>query len=113
MINILRSILFILLFLYPFSILAQQDESGNWIMYFGTNKISEQFSVHTEIQYRDHTLTPNNIEQLLLRTGLNYHFSNKAFVTAGYAYVASYAFESEQEGPETREHRIWQQFILL
>lgn len=112
MINISRNIFFILLFLYSFSLIAQQDDTGNWMMYFGTNKVSDQFSVHTEIQYRDHTLTLNNIEQLLLRTGLNYHFSNKAFVTAGYAYVASYVFESEQKEPETREHRIWQQFIL-
>ena len=108
----IRKFFFTLLFLYSFSILAQEDKTGNWMMYFGMNKISDQFSVHTEIQYRNHTLTPNNIEQLLLRTGLNYHFSDKAFVTVGYAYVASYAFESEQKEPETREHRIWQQFIL-
>jgi uncharacterized protein DUF2490 len=101
-----------LFFLIPVSVLAQQDETGNWIMYFGTNKISEQFSIHTEIQYRNHTLVPNNIEQLLLRTGLNYHFSKKAFVTAGYAYIPSYVFESDQKAPESTEHRIWQQFIL-
>jgi len=89
-----------------------QEETGNWLMYFGTNKVSDKFSIHTEIQYRSHTLTPNNIEQLLLRTGFNYHFSNKAFVTAGYAYITSYVFESEQKSPEAKEHRIWQQFIL-
>jgi hypothetical protein len=47
-----------------------------------------------------------------LRTGLNYHFSNKAFATAGYAYIPSFIFESEQRAPESKEHRIWQQFIL-
>ncbi len=108
----LNKIIFSLLFLLPVSILAQQDETGNWLMYFGTNKLSDKFSLHTEIQYRNHTLTPNNTEQLLLRTGLNYHFSDKAFVTAGYAYIPSYVYESEQKGPETEEHRIWQQFIL-
>ncbi len=81
-------------------------------MYFGMNRVSDKFSVHTEIQYRNHTLTPNNTEQLLLRTGLNYHFSEKAFVTAGYAYIPSYVYDSEQSAPETEEHRIWQQFIL-
>ncbi len=105
---------FILLFLFtmPVSVLAQQGETGNWIMYFGMNKISDKFSIHTEVQYRNHTLAPNNIEQLLLRTGLNYHFSGKAFATAGYAYVPSYDFGSEQIAPESIEHRIWQQFIL-
>ncbi|MCF6171707.1 MAG: DUF2490 domain-containing protein [Bacteroidales bacterium] len=102
----------LLLFLIPVSLLAQQGETGNWLMYFGMNKVSDQLSIHTEVQYRNHTLVPNNIEQLLLRTGLNFHFSEKAFVTAGYAYISSYDFESGQKAPETTEHRIWQQFIL-
>jgi long-subunit fatty acid transport protein len=99
-------------FVLPLSLFAQQEDTGNWLMYFGTNQVSDKFSVHTEIQYRNHTIAPVNIEQLLLRTGLNYHFSDKAFVSAGYAYIPSYVFESEQKSPETEEHRIWQQFIL-
>lgn len=102
----------IILLVLPMSLLAQQEETGNWLMYFGTNRISNNFSVHTEVQYRNHTLAPVNIEQLLLRTGLNYHFSEKAFVTGGYAYIANHVFESEQSPPESEEHRIWQQFIL-
>ncbi|MDC9722162.1 MAG: DUF2490 domain-containing protein [Urechidicola sp.] len=101
-----------LLFLAPLITYSQDDKVGNWLMYFGTNRISDDFSIHTEIQYRNHTLTPNNVEQLLLRTGLNYHFSEKATVTAGYAYIPSYVYESEQTSPEVEEHRIWQQFIL-
>jgi len=108
----LNKITFSLLLFLPVTILSQDDKTGNWLMYFGTNKLSDKFSLHTEIQYRNHTLTPNNTEQLLLRTGLNYHFSDKAFVTAGYAYIPSYVYESEQDPPETEEHRIWQQFIL-
>ncbi len=102
----------IILLVLPMSLLAQQEETGNWLMYFGTNKVSDKFSIHTEVQYRNHTLAPVNIEQLLLRTGLNYHFSEKAFVTGGYAYIANHEFESEQSAPESEEHRIWQQFIL-
>ena len=101
-----------LLFLVPLMSSSQEDKVGNWLMYFGTNRISDDFSIHTEIQYRNHTITPNNVEQLLLRTGLNYHFSEKATVTAGYAYIPSYVYESEQNSPEVEEHRIWQQFIL-
>ncbi len=105
-----RSVIGILLLL-PFFTSAQENKTGNWLMYFGTNRISDAFSIHTEIQYRNHTLTPNNTEQLLLRTGLNYHFSKNAFVTAGYAYIPSYVYDSEQDAPETEEHRIWQQLI--
>ncbi|WP_457611260.1 DUF2490 domain-containing protein [Lutibacter sp.] len=109
--NSIKRISLILLIL-PFTLLAQQEEVGNWLMYFGTNKISDKYSIHTEIQYRNYTITPNNTEQLLLRTGLNYHLSKRATVTAGYAYIPSYVYESEQKSPETEEHRIWQQFIL-
>ncbi len=97
--------------LLPITISAQ-DSVGNWIMYFGTNKISEKLSIHSEVQFRNHTTFPNNTEQWLLRTGLNYHFSKKSFVTGGYAYIPSYVYKSKQSAPETEEHRIWQQFIL-
>jgi len=102
----------LLILALPASLFAQQGETGNWLMYFGMNRVSDKFSIHTEVQYRNHTVAPVNIEQMLLRTGLNYHFSDKAFVTGGYAYIMSYDFESEQKAPEFREHRIWQQFIL-
>jgi len=110
--NSLSKKLFFLLLILPALIFAQQDKTGNWLMYFGMNKLSDKFSLHTEIQYRNHTLIPNNTEQLLLRTGLNFHFSDRAFASAGYAYIPSYMYESEQKTPETEEHRIWQQFIL-
>jgi len=93
-------------------LIAQQDEFGNWLMYFGTNKITDDWSIHSEVQYRNHTLAPVNIEQLLLRTGLNYHLKPNAIITLGYGYIASHDFESEQKEPESRESRIFQQLIL-
>ena len=115
MIKILKlgQVFILLSLVLPIPLLAQQNDIGNWIMYFGMNKISDEFSIHTEVQYRNHTIVPNNIEQLLLRAGLNYHFSDKAFTTVGYAYISSYEFESEQKSPESEEHRIWEQFILI
>jgi len=91
---------------------GQQDIFGNWLMYFGTNKIADDWSIHSEVQYRNHTIEPVNIEQLLLRTGVNYHISKNAILTMGYGYIASHEFESEQKEPESTEHRIFQQFIL-
>ena len=105
-------ILILLLFVFPVSIFAQQSEIGNWIMYFGMNKVSDKLSIHSEIQYRNYTVVPDNIEQLLLRIGLNFHFSDKAFVSAGYAYISSYEYDSQQKSPEVEENRIWEQFIL-
>ncbi|MDA0196982.1 MAG: DUF2490 domain-containing protein [Bacteroidetes bacterium] len=108
--NVFWIILMVLALSLPLA--AQNDDTGNWIMYFGLNRVSNKFSIHSEVQYRNHTLSPSNIEQLLLRTGLNYHFTDKAFLSTGYAYIANHQFESEQTKPESREHRIWQQFIL-
>ncbi len=90
---------------------SQEDRVGNWLMYFGMNKVSEKFSIHTEVQYRNHTIAPVNVEQLLLRGGLNFHFSSTAFTSAGYAYIAGYQYESPQLNPEVEEHRLWQQFV--
>ncbi|MFQ5446134.1 MAG: DUF2490 domain-containing protein, partial [Saprospiraceae bacterium] len=104
--------IFLIWFLSPTFLLAQEEGVGNWMMYFGMNKISDDFSIHTEVQYRNYTVAPINVEQLLLRAAMNYHFSGNAYVSAGYAYIPSYIFESEQKGPDIREHRVWQQFVL-
>lgn len=90
---------------------AQRDELGNWLMYFGTNKFHPSWSVHTEAQYRSHTVSPQ-IEQLLLRTGLNYHVDPSFILTLGYGYITNHEFDSPQKGPERTEHRIFQQLIL-
>jgi len=92
---------------------STENEVGNWLMYFGTNRITDDWSIHTEVQYRNHKLAPVHIEQLLLRTGLNYHISNNAIATVGYGYIASHDFESDQKSPESTEHRIFQQLILI
>ncbi len=91
---------------------AQEDIWGNWIMYFGTNRVSDKISIHSEVQYRNHTIAPVNIEQLLLRTGVNYHLNSKSMFTMGYGYIASHDYKSKPKAPESKEHRIFQQFIL-
>ena len=81
-------------------------------MYFGTNRLTDELSIHSEVQYRNHTIAPVNIEQLLLRTGLNYHLAKNAIATLGYGYIASHVYVSDQRAPESTEHRIFQQLIL-
>jgi hypothetical protein len=105
--------MFVLLAALPNASVAQQNEFGNWLMYFGTNRLTDDWSIHSEVQYRNHTIEPVNIEQLLLRTGLNYHLTKNAILTAGYGYIASHDFESDQKAPESREHRLFQQLILI
>ncbi|MEQ5791922.1 DUF2490 domain-containing protein [Muricauda sp. NFXS6] len=89
-----------------------EDELGAWYMYFGMNKISERFSLHTEAQFRYYEPT-SNFNQMLLRTGLNYHINPNAIATAGYAYIQTdTSFEDIMDQVDSREHRIFEQFIL-
>ncbi|MBK8506466.1 MAG: DUF2490 domain-containing protein [Saprospiraceae bacterium] len=92
--------------------LVAQGEFGNWMMYFGQNRISHKFSIHSEVQYRHHTILPTDVEQLLLRMGLNYHVASNAILTAGYGYITSYDFDGDYRMADKKEHRIWQQFLL-
>lgn len=111
-----------LLALVAFTVNGQQngeDETGIWYMYFGTNKISERFSLHTEAQFR-YFETSGNFNQLLLRTGLNYHINPNAIATGGYAFIDTdpdfeeFMVLEDLVVPDFRikEHRIFQQFIL-
>ncbi|WP_435622781.1 DUF2490 domain-containing protein [Flagellimonas sp.] len=102
--------------LISFGALSQEngeDEFGAWYMYFGMNRISERFSIHTEAQFRFYEST-SGFNQLLLRTGLNYHINPDAITTFGYAYIdTDPTFESDENLVNTiLEHRIFEQFIL-
>ena len=101
--------------LISFGALAQEngeDEFGAWYMYFGMNRISERFSIHTEAQFRFYEST-SNFNQLLLRTGLNYHINPDAIATFGYAYIdTDPTFDRNGFVNTVLEHRIFEQFIL-
>lgn len=89
-----------------------EDDFGFWAMYFGTNRVSDALSIHTEAQFRYYEFA-SNFNQLLLRTGVNYHISDKAMVTLGYGYISTDPTFVEPDGEENiSEHRIYQQFVL-
>jgi len=89
-----------------------ENKLGSWHMYFGTNKVSEKLSIHTEAQLRYYE-QGKNFNQLLLRTGANYHINSDAIATIGYGYITTDGtFEEPADDLDSREHRIFQQFIL-
>jgi hypothetical protein len=94
-------------------VIAQEgkDETGAWIMYFGLNRISDHWSIHSEIQWRNHAVSPN-LEQLLLRAGMNYHISKDYIISGGYAYISSHPYDKETGAQVDAEHRLWEQFII-
>lgn len=105
----------------PDFLTAQQtgeEELGAWYMYFGMNRFAERWSLHTEAQWRFYE-RDRNFNQLLLRTGINYHISETAIATLGYAYIdTDPTFEDfpQQDAPfagnQISENRIFEQFIL-
>ena len=91
---------------------SEENELGNWLMYFGTHKISEKYSLHYETQLRNYEVI-SNFNQLLPRVGLNYHIDESSIVTAGYAFIPTQNEFDKGWGKEmVTENRIWEQFIL-
>jgi hypothetical protein len=89
-----------------------EEETGIWHMYFGTNKVAERWSIHTEAQFR-YFETSGNFNQLLLRTGANYHINPNAIATLGYGFIETDGTFSDITGEvNSKENRIFQQFIL-
>jgi hypothetical protein len=97
-----------------------EDDFGSWFMYFGTNKITDKWSLHTEAQFRYYEMA-SNYNQLLLRTGLNYHINPDAIATLGYGFIDTDPTFKEFdilgddilfENNAISEHRIFEQFIL-
>ena len=113
----MRKKIALLIFLISFSFLSKAQDTGEnrlgaWYMYFGTNKVSDKLSIHTEAQFRFFEST-SSFNQLLLRTGLNYHISERAIATLGYGYINTDGTFEDPPGEEnSNEHRIFQQFIL-
>ncbi|NNE03860.1 MAG: DUF2490 domain-containing protein [Eudoraea sp.] len=111
----MKKIILLMMVLISGSLSAQntgEEEWGAWYMYFGANKVSDKFSLHTEAQFRFYETT-GNFNQLLLRTGLNYHINPDAIVTLGYGYIATDGtFEEFPDEIDAKENRIFQQLIL-
>lgn len=112
----LRIILFIISLVLAQNPLKAQENGeekfGSWFMYFGTHRISDPFSIHTEVQYRTYEFG-SNYNQLLLRGGLNYHFQENAMATIGYGTITSDAtYQDLPDEKKSQEHRIYQQLAF-
>ncbi|MEQ1745108.1 MAG: DUF2490 domain-containing protein [Saprospiraceae bacterium] len=100
------------------SLLAQQipvrqyaTGENAWFMYFGSHKFSPRWGVHLEAQLRrsDWVASP---QQVLFRTGLNYHFSPQVFATMGYCFVETYPYGDQPVKAAFPEHRLWEQMQI-
>jgi opacity protein-like surface antigen len=90
-----------------------QNQIG-WYNYFGTFKIAEKFSFHTEFQAR-RTDYISDKQQNLTRVGFNYQANPKLLLRLGYAWIETYPYGEyaiNGQGKDFNEHRIFQMAIL-
>jgi len=81
-----------------------------WFAYNGTIKIKDNWSIHTEYQWRrDNIIT--DWQQSLLRTGINYIVNPKLILRVGYAWIETYNYGDipiNNFGKQFTEHRSYQ-----
>ncbi len=109
-----KILLLILLCLNIQLVMSQQlqrkytNNYNGWYMYFGDHKISDKWGVHLEAQIRKNEVITRG-QQLLLRTGINYHFNSQAFATVGYGFIETYPYGEFPVKATYPESRIWEQ----
>lgn len=85
-----------------------------WYNYFGTFKVSEKFSIHSEYQWRREN-TISHWQQSLLRVGVNYQLNPRVLFRLGYAWVETFpygAYPINGLGRDFTEHRIFEMIQL-
>jgi len=85
-----------------------QSNNNGWFMYFGDHKFSEHWGIHLEAQFRRNEIIAKP-QQLLLRTGINYHFAPNAFATVGYCFVNTSQYGVFPAKCAFPENRFWEQ----
>lgn len=107
----MQKIIVLIFTLFSFELFAQRQFTTNnpaWFMYFGLHKISEKMGLHLEAQIRRNELV-SKPQQLLFRTGINYHFNSNAFATIGYAFVETHPYGGLPAKSSFPENRLWEQ----
>lgn len=85
-----------------------------WYNYFGTFKVSKQFGIHTEYQWRRNNII-TDWQQSLLRVGLNYNLNPRVLFRIGYAWIETFPYGEypiNGLGRDFTEHRIFEMVQL-
>jgi len=114
-----KASLLFLIALFGFSCIAPmmgqskaEKDLGSWFLFFNQHQFSEHWNTLTEVQHRSYAFG-TRFNQLLMRTTLNYKFSNAVSVGAGYGLIPTdNTYEIIEDESLTYEHRIHQQLIM-
>lgn len=85
--------------------------AGYWLAYFGDNKLSKKFGVHTELQWRNMFLD-HSVQSILARTGVHLYLHPQVTATAGYGYIYVEPTSNDVIGAKVLENRIWEQLTF-
>ena len=93
-----------------FSTISYGQQAKGWLIYFGQTQIKDSpFSIHHEVQLRDHQMI-GDFHQGLVRVGGQYRFNPHLQGTLGYGFI-----HTEQAGSPNlpiQEHRIYQELMV-
>lgn len=105
-------VFFILLSPLHAQVHRQYTENYNsWFIYTGSHKLSNKWGIHLEGQVRRSDWVTGD-QQLIFRTGINYHVNAQVFLTAGYCFVETYPYGGFPAKTNFPEHRIWEQIQI-
>ncbi len=110
--KILISILFLVYSHISFAQNTRLSARNNigWYNYFGTFKVSQKFSIHSEYQFRRNEII-TEWQQSLLRVGVNCQLNPKIQLRLGYAWIETYPYGDipiNGMGKDFTEHRLFQ-----
>jgi len=90
--------------------LSQVKQNTGWFASFNTIKLNKSLSIHAEFQLRS-TDDWQQVQTVLPRVGLNYHFKPNQSFTLGYAYIPN-RVSIGGASALLAEHRIFQQYLV-
>ena len=89
-----------------------EDKLGAWYMQSGTHRVSDRLSINSGAQVREYETT-NNLNILLLLTGVSYNINSNITTTMGYGFLnIDNSYEDLPDENNTDEHRIFEQVSL-
>jgi hypothetical protein len=111
-INFIFFLFIMTLSITPVKINAQNSGIGNWLIYFGNQRINKKWNWWNEVQYRNYNFI-GDLRQLVFRTGLGYNLTeNNNNVLLGYAFVYSEPYISgTNKKTSNSSNTIYEQFI--
>ena len=92
-----------------FNLAQGQSQVTGWLASFNTFKTGKKTSIHADVQLRS-TDQAEQIQTLLIRSGLNIHVTKKLTITGGYAFVNNKRVIGNVSGFAI-EHRAWEQLL--